>query len=173
MNAHNGTSARLRGLLPHSFEEALPGVGVARRYERSSLRSDLVAGAIVAVVAVPSSLAMGELAGLPVVFGLYATFLPLVGYAIFGSSRHLVVGPDATMATLTAAIVAPMAIVDGTADPARYAALAAALALTMGLVLILAGTLRLGFVADFRSARSRICLRLPVRRRAGDGAPLR
>ena len=149
MNAHNGTSARLRGLLPHSLEEALPGVGVARRYERSSLRSDLVAGAIVAVVAVPSSLAMGELAGLPVVFGLYATFLPLVGYAIFGSSRHLVVGPDATMATLTAAIVAPMAIVDGTADPARYAALAAALALTMGLVLILAGTLRLGFVADF------------------------
>ncbi len=102
-----------------------------------------------AVVAVPSSLAMGELAGLPVVFGLYATFLPLVGYAVFGSSRHLVVGPDATMATLTAAIVAPMAIVDGTADPARYAALAAALALTMGVILILAGTLRLGFIADF------------------------
>ena len=149
MNVTNGTSARLRGLLPHSLEEAVPGVGVARRYERPSLRSDLIAGAIVAVVAVPSSLAMGELAGLPVVFGLYATFLPLVAYAVFGSSRHLVVGPDATMATLTAAIVAPMAIVDGTADPARYAALAAALALTMGLVLILAGTLRLGFVADF------------------------
>ncbi len=73
----------------------MPAVGVARHYERSSLRSDLIAGAIVAVVAVPSSLAMGELAGLPVVFGLYATSLPLVGYAIFGSSRHLVVGPDA------------------------------------------------------------------------------
>ena len=61
---------------------------MARRYERSSLRSDLVAGAIVAVVAVPSSLAMGEFAGLPVVFGLYATLLPLVGYAVFGGSRR-------------------------------------------------------------------------------------
>ena len=142
-------AVQLHRFLPQSLEEAIPGVGVARHYERSSLRSDLVAGAIVAVVAVPSSLAMGELAGLPVVFGLYATFLPLVGYAVFGSSRHLVVGPDATMATLTAAIIAPLAIVDGTTDPARYAALAAALALTMGVVLILAGMLKLGFIADF------------------------
>ena len=144
MNVRNGSTARLRRLLPHSFEEAVPGVGVARGYERSSLRSDLVAGAIVAVVAVPSSLAMGELAGLPVVFGLYATFLPLVAYAIFGSSRHLVVGPDATMATLTAAIVAPMAIVDGTVDPHATQPLLPRLALTMGVILVLAGSLRLG-----------------------------
>ena len=100
MNALNGTTARLRRLLPQSLEEAVPAVGVARRYERSSLRSDVIAGAIVAVVAVPSSLAMGELAGLPVVFGLYATFLPLVGYAISGSSRHVDVGRDATMAAI-------------------------------------------------------------------------
>jgi MFS superfamily sulfate permease-like transporter len=108
MNAHNETGARLRRLLPSSLEEAVPAVGVARRYDRSFLRPDLIAGAILAVVAVPSSLAMGELAGLPVVFGLYATFLPLVGYAVFGSSRQLIVGPDATMATLTAAVVAPL-----------------------------------------------------------------
>ena len=149
MSVREEISVQFRRLLPQSLEEAIPAVGIARNYERSSLRSDLVAGAIVAVVAVPSSLAMGELAGLPVVFGLYATFLPLVGYAVFGSSRHLVVGPDATMATLTAAVVAPLAIVDGTTDPARYAALAAALALTMGVVLILAGMLKLGFIADF------------------------
>ena len=149
MSVRDAISVQVRGLLPQSLEEAVPAVGLARDYERSSLRSDLVAGAIVAVVAVPSSLAMGELAGLPVVFGLYATFLPLVGYAIFGSSRHLVVGPDATMATMTAAIIAPLAIVDGTTDPARYAALAAALALTMGVVLVLAGMFKLGFVADF------------------------
>ena len=149
MGASKAVSTQLRKLLPGSLSEALPGVAMVREYDRALLRSDLVAGAIVAVVAVPSSLAMGELAGLPVVFGLYATFLPLVGYAIFGSSRHLVVGPDATLATLTAATVAPMAIVDGTTDPARYAALAAALALTMGAILFLAGMLRLGFVADF------------------------
>ena len=149
MKVRAAASVQLRRLLPRSLEEAVPAVRVARLYERSSLRSDLAAGAIVAVVAVPSSLAMGELAGLPVVFGLYATFLPLLGYAVFGSSRHLVVGPDATMATLTAATVAPLAIVDGSTDPARYAALAAALALTMGVILVLAGMLRLGFVADF------------------------
>ena len=90
---------------------------------------------------------MAELAGLPVVVGLYATMLPLVGYAFFGSSRQLVVGPEGTLAALTAVTIAPLA----GGDPAEYAALAAALALVMGVILVLGGLLRLGFMADFFS----------------------
>ena len=83
------------------------------------------------------------------VLGLYGTFLPLAVYGLLGTSRQHVVGPDSTLAALTAVTVAPIAMVGGEVDPARYAALAAALALAMGVMLFLAGALRLGFVADF------------------------
>ena len=136
-------------LVPRSLADAAPGVAFLLRYPRSYLRSDVVAGVTVGAVAVPSSMAMAELAGLPVVYGLYGTFLPLAVYGLLGTSRQHVVGPDSTLAALTAVTVAPMAMVGGEVDPARYAALAAALALAMGLLLFLAGALRLGFVADF------------------------
>ena len=118
--------------VPRSLAEAAPGLAMFLRYPRSYLRSDLVAGVTVGAVAVPSSLAMAELAGVPVVFGLYGTFLPLAVYALLGTSRQHVVGPDSTLAALTAVTVAPIAMVDGEVDPARYVALAAALALAMG-----------------------------------------
>jgi sulfate permease, SulP family len=136
-------------LVPRSLAEAAPGLATLMRYPRSYLKSDLVAGVTVGAVAVPSSLAMAELAGLPVVFGLYGTFLPLAVYGLLGTSRQHVVGPDSTLAALTGVTVAPIAMVGGEVDPARYAALAAALALAMGVMLFLAGALRLGFVADF------------------------
>jgi SulP family sulfate permease len=136
-------------LVPRSLAEAAPGLATLLRYPRSYLKSDLVAGVTVGAVAVPSSLAMAELAGLPVVFGLYGTFLPLAVYGLLGTSRQHVVGPDSTLAALTGVTVAPIAMVGGEVDPARYAALAAALALAMGVMLFLAGALRLGFVADF------------------------
>ncbi|HEV2712504.1 MAG TPA: SulP family inorganic anion transporter, partial [Gaiellaceae bacterium] len=101
----------------------------------------------VAAVAIPASLGMAELAGLPVVVGLYATMLPLLGYAVFGSSRQLVVGPEGALAALTAVTLAPLAA----GDPARYAALAAALAIVMSTVLLVGCLLRLGFMADFFS----------------------
>ena len=132
-----------------SLAEAAPGLATLLRYPRSYLRSDLVAGATVGAVAVPSSLAMAELAGMPVVYGLYGTFLPLAVYALLGTSRQHVIGPDSTLAAMTAVTVAPMAMVGGETDPALYVALAAALALAIGLLLFLAGALRLGFVADF------------------------
>jgi SulP family sulfate permease len=103
----------------------------------------------VGAVAVPSSLAMAELAGMPVVYGLYGTFLPLAVYGLLGTSRQHVIGPDSTLSVLTGVTVAPLAMVGGEVDPARYVALAAALALAMGLMLFFAGVLRLGFVADF------------------------
>ena len=139
----------VHALIPRSLADAAPGLAALLRYPRSNLRSDLVAGATVGIVAVPSSLAMAELAGLPVVYGLYGTFLPLAVYGLLGTSRQHVIGPDSTLAALTAVTVAPIAAVGGQVDPARYAALAAALALTMGLMLFVAGVLRLGFVADF------------------------
>ena len=136
-------------LVPRSLAEVAPGLAFLLRYPRSYLRSDLVAGITVGAVAVPASLAMAELAGVPVQYGLYGTFLPLAVYGLLGTSRQHVVGPDATLAALTAVTVAPMAMVGGEVDPARYVALSAALALAMGLLLFLAGALRLGFVADF------------------------
>ena len=138
-----------RSRVPRSLAEAAPGLATLVRYPRSYARSDLVAGITVGAVAVPSSLAMAELAGVPVVFGLYGTFLPLAVYALLGTSRQHVVGPDSTLAALTAVTVAPIAMVDGEVDPARYVALAAALALAMGGTLLLAGVLGLGFFADF------------------------
>ena len=138
-----------RAVVPRSLAEAAPGLAMLLRYPRSFLRFDLVAGVTVGAVAVPSSLAMAELAGVPVVYGLYGTFLPLAVYGLLGTSRQHVVGPDSTLAALTAVTVAPMAMVGGQVDPARYVALATALALAMGAVLFLAGVLRLGFVADF------------------------
>jgi SulP family sulfate permease len=138
----------LRALTPRSLEGVAPGLS-AVVHGRGSVRPDLIAGLTVGAVAVPASLAMSELAGLPVVFGMYATFLPLAVYGLLGSSRQHVIGPDATVAALTAVTIAPMATVDGRVDPALYAMLAAALALAMGAVLFLAGLLHLGFVGDF------------------------
>ncbi len=139
-----------RSLVPRSLADAAPGLATLVHYPKEArLRIDIVAGITVGAVAVPSSLAMAELAGLPVVYGLYGTFLPLAVYGLLGTSRQQVIGPDSTLAALTAVAVAPLAIVGGEPDPARYAALAAALALTMGLLLFVAGILRLGFVADF------------------------
>ena len=139
----------VRTLVPHSLAEAAPGLAMLLRYPRSCLRFDLVAGATVGAVAVPSSLAMAELAGVPVVYGLYGTFLPIALYGLLGTSRQHVIGPESTLAAMTAVTVAPMAMVGGETDPARYVALTAALALAMGLLLFLAGALRLGFIADF------------------------
>ncbi len=139
----------LHALVPTRLQDAAPGAALLRRYNRGWLRGDLIAGVTVGVVAVPSALAMAELAGLPVVYGLYGTLFPLAVYGLLASSRQHVIGPDATLAALTAVTIGPLAVSGGEPDPARYAALAAALALVMGAMLFLAGALRLGFVAEF------------------------
>lgn len=126
---------------------ALPGLGVLRSYDRSWLRGDLVAGMTVAAYLVPQVMAYATLAGLPPVVGLWAILLPLVSYAVLGSSRQLSVGPESTTALLTVAVVAPLA----GGDAARYAALAALLALVVGGLFVLAWAARLGIVADLLS----------------------
>lgn len=125
----------------------LPGLTVLAGYRRGWLRGDLLAGVTVAAYLVPQVMAYAGVAGLPPVAGLWA-ILPALGlYALFGSSRLLSVGPESTTALMTATVVAPLAA----GDPGRYAVLAAALAITVGLLCLAAWLLRLGFVADLLS----------------------
>jgi SulP family sulfate permease len=120
---------------------------LARYYNRDWLKPDLAAAVTVFAILIPSALAYGELAGFEPVVGLYAALGAMIAYALFGSSRQMIVGPDATIAILVATVVAPMA----GGDIARYAALAAALAILIGFICLLAGHFRMGFVADFLS----------------------
>jgi sulfate permease, SulP family len=125
----------------------VPLLGWLRNYDRPTLRGDLVAGITVAVMLVPQSMAYAALAGLPPVTGLYASVVPLVVYALFGTSGSLAVGPVAITALMTSAALAPLAA----GDPARYAALAALLALLVGAIQLAMGLLRLGVLVNFLS----------------------
>jgi high affinity sulfate transporter 1 len=132
----------------------VPGVETLRTYHRSWLTKDLVAGLILTALLVPQGMAYAELAGLPAITGLYTSILCLIGYAIFGPSRILVLGPDSSLGPMIAATLAPLLLADG--DPDRAIALASALALIVGAVTILAGVFHLGFVADLLSRPTQI-----------------
>lgn len=125
----------------------LPILDWAPRYTRSDAVNDLFAAIIVTIMLVPQSLAYAMLAGLPPVVGLYASILPLIAYAIFGTSRTLAVGPVAVVSLMTAAAVAPIAA----AGSAAYVTAVVTLAFLSGLVLLAMAVLRLGFLANFLS----------------------
>ena len=125
----------------------LPVLQWGKQYNRQQAGSDLVAAVIVTVMLIPQSLAYALLAGLPAQIGLYASILPLVVYALFGTSRTLSVGPVAVASLMTAAALAPLA----QAGSAEYIVGAVVLALMSGLMLVLMGVLRLGFLANFLS----------------------
>ncbi|MGY6707633.1 MAG: SulP family inorganic anion transporter [Rhizobiaceae bacterium] len=125
----------------------LPVLDWGRHYGRETLSSDLLAAVIVTIMLVPQSLAYAMLAGLPPEVGLYASILPLVAYAIFGTSRTLAVGPVAVVSLMTASAIGEVAA-QGTTD---YLTAAVILALLSGGMLVLMGLLRLGFVANFLS----------------------
>lgn len=116
-------------------------------YERSWIGRDVGAGVLIVAIAIPLSMGMAEVAGMPPVAGLYSCVLPLVAYAVFGSSRQLVIALDASTAAMLGAAVASLA----GGDPVTYAALAGAITIVAGLILLAAGGARLGFVADFLS----------------------
>lgn len=124
-----------------------PIIGWLPAYPRDVLRSDLISGVTVWGVMVPVAMAYAQMAGVPPENGLYAAFAALLAYAIFGTSRHLKVTASSTMAAMSAAVVAAMA----GSDPDRYLQLTAALAFTVGVLLLLAGIARLGFISDFLS----------------------
>ncbi|MEN6519849.1 MAG: solute carrier family 26 protein [Armatimonadota bacterium] len=123
----------------------IPGLAWIRGYDRSFFKYDLVAGLSVAAVALPTGIAYAPLVGVPPVYGIYASILSLVAYALFGSSRQLIVGPDAATAVLVGAALTNTA----GGDTSKYVGLAATLTLMTGLICVIAGVIRLGFVANF------------------------
>jgi sulfate permease, SulP family len=127
-----------------------PGAPILRwlpAYDRSRLRGDLLAAAVVTALVIPQALGYAAIAGVPVQVGLYAIPGALLAYAVLGSSPHLVVGPVSTVSVVSGSIVAAQA----GGDPDRAVAFTIVLALLSGLVLLLAGILRLGWVAEFLS----------------------
>ncbi len=123
------------------------GVLLLRGYRRGWLRPDVLAGVTVAAYLVPQVMAYADVAGLAPVVGLWTIVGSLLVYSVFGSSRQLSVGPESTTALMTAVTIAPLAA----GDPARYAALAAVLALLVGVLCVLGAAARLGFLADLLS----------------------
>ncbi|MEC7298112.1 MAG: SulP family inorganic anion transporter, partial [Pseudomonadota bacterium] len=134
-------------LSPAALRRYLPILDWSRDYSRDTLTSDMVAAVIVTIMLIPQSLAYALLAGLPAEMGLYASILPLIAYALFGSSRTLSVGPVAVASLMTASAVGKLAA-QGTPE---YIAAAITLAFLSGLMLLAMGLFRLGFLANFLS----------------------
>jgi high affinity sulfate transporter 1 len=127
---------------------------VVRSYQAAWLPRDIVAGLVLTALLVPQGMAYAQLAGLPPVTGLYTSILCLLGYAVFGPSRVLVLGPDSSLGPMIAATIAPLMLAGG--DPARAVALASFLAILVGVVMVLAGLAKFGFVADLLSKPTQI-----------------
>ena len=131
----------------------LPGIATARGYHREWLRTDITAGLVLTALLIPAGMGYAEAAGLPAYAGLYATIVPLLAYALVGPSKILVLGPDSSLAPLIAAAILPLAIVG---DEDNALALAGVLAILVGLILLIGGFLRLGFVTELLSKPIRL-----------------
>ena len=127
----------------------LPGLRAAKSYSRQWLARDVVAGVVLSTLLVPQGMAYAELAGLPPITGLYTSILCLLGYALCGPSRILVLGPDSSLGPMIAATILPLAGADG--DPKRAVALASMLAIIVGAIMVAGAVARLGFIADLIS----------------------
>jgi high affinity sulfate transporter 1 len=125
----------------------LPGLKLLKEYQPAWLASDIVAGLVLTTMLVPVGIAYAEASGVPGIYGLYATIVPLLAYAVFGPSRILVLGPDSSLAAVILAVVLPIS----GGDPARAIAAASLMAIVTGLSCILIGLLRLGFVTELLS----------------------
>jgi high affinity sulfate transporter 1 len=117
------------------------------RYERGWLRHDLMAGIVLTTMLVPVGIAYAEASGVPGIYGLYATIVPLLAYALFGPSRILVLGPDSSLAPVILAVVLPLSA----GDPGRAVAVAGMMAIVSGVACVAAGVARLGFIIDLLS----------------------
>jgi high affinity sulfate transporter 1 len=133
--------------VPSGVGRWLPGLETLRTYHRSWLPRDVMAGIVLTALLVPAGMGYAEASGLPAIYGLYATIIPLVAYAIMGPSRILVLGPDSSLAPLIAATILPLAA----GSEAEAVALAGILAIFSGLFCVLAGLVHFGFVADLLS----------------------
>jgi len=127
----------------------VPGLQVISSYRRRWLLKDVIAGVVLTTLLVPQGMAYAELAGLPPITGLYTSIMCLLGYAAFGPSRILVLGPDSSLGPMIAATILPLIAAKG--DPERAVALASMLAIMVAAIMILASVAKLGFIADLIS----------------------
>jgi high affinity sulfate transporter 1 len=127
----------------------VPGLQAVSTYRRQWLVKDIVAGIVLTTLLVPQGMAYAELAGLPPITGLYTSILCLLGYAVFGPSRILVLGPDSSLGPMIAATILPLIVAKG--DAKRAVALASLLAIMVAAIMIVAGVAKLGFIADLIS----------------------
>ncbi|MDR2463474.1 MAG: SulP family inorganic anion transporter [Verrucomicrobiales bacterium] len=137
----------MRRALTERLFRWMPGLPELAHYQRADLRPDVLAGLSVAAVALPVSIAYAQLAGFSPVVGLYSTIFPMMAYALFGSSRQLIMGPDAATCAMIAATLAPLAAMGS----GQYLSFAVTLTLLAGLFCVIAGKCGLGFFADFLS----------------------
>ena len=128
---------------------AVPGLQVIASYRRRWLLKDVIAGVVLTTLLVPQGMAYAELAGLPPITGLYTSIMCLLGYAVFGPSRILVLGPDSSLGPMIAATILPLVAANG--DAKRAVALASILAIMVAAIMILAAVAKLGFIADLIS----------------------
>lgn len=140
-------AARQGSTDPTGWLKWLPGLRILRHYELAWLRHDVAAGLVLTTMLVPVGIAYAVASGVPGIYGLYATIIPLLAYALFGPSRILVLGPDSSLAALILAVVLPLS----GGDPLRAIALASMMAVVSGVLCILAGVTRLGFVTELLS----------------------
>lgn len=135
------------GALRAGWQHWLPGLQTLKHYPSSWLPHDLAAGLVLTSMLVPVGIAYAVASGLPGIYGLYATIVPLLAYALFGPSRILVLGPDSALAAVILAVVLPLS----GGDPLRAVALAGMMAVVSGTICILAGLARLGFITELLS----------------------
>src|SRR5580765_7472170 len=132
---------------PLGWTRWLPGWLTLQQYQAGWLPKDIVAGLVLSTMLVPVGMAYAVASGLPGIYGLYATIVPLLAYAVFGPSRILVLGPDSSLAAVILGVVLPLSV----GDPQRAVALAGMMAVVSGIVCILAGVARLGFITELLS----------------------
>jgi len=136
-----------REAAPRGVWHWIPGIRILLGYKPEWLVKDLTAGLVLTAILVPVGMGYAEAAGLPAIYGLYATIVPLLAYAVFGPSRILVLGPDSALAAMIAATILPLA----GGDSGRAVTLAGMLAILSGVLCILAGLAKFGFITDLLS----------------------
>lgn len=147
LKSEPGRVARARSAGISAWQRWLPGLQLLHQYQPHWLARDLVAGLVLTSMLVPVGIAYAEASGVPGIYGLYATIVPLLVYALFGPSRILVLGPDSALV----AVILTVVLAQSNGDPQRAVVLASMMAVVSGLVCILAGLLRLGFITELLS----------------------
>ena len=128
-----------------SLNRYLPIIGWVRTYHREWLRDDLLSGVVVGMIMIPVAMAYAQMAGVPPQAGFYSAIVGMAAYALLATSRHMKVTTSSTMSIMSLAVVAPLAA----GDPATLMALTSALAITVGVILLVLSLLKLGFISDF------------------------